>query len=165
VTPEEREAWIGKLVQLLSDVNDHSRIINADESCWRVYAGGLKTWAPIGSQNVYLLVNGNEKNSFTMMAAIIAARTKLPLCMIAAGKTPLVEHSHFGDVAYHRTMHSESGDELQKPLPNGSVGSAACIPTVSPYGSFLTPTLSIDRRRYALMRRILGSTCDLSPQG
>jgi hypothetical protein len=28
--------------------------------------------------------------------------------MIAAGKTPLVEHSHFGDVAYHCTMHSES---------------------------------------------------------
>jgi hypothetical protein len=33
VTPEEREAWIGKLVQLLSNVNDHSRVINADESC------------------------------------------------------------------------------------------------------------------------------------
>jgi hypothetical protein len=29
--------------------------------------------------------------------------------MRATGKTPLVEHSHFGDVAYHRTMHCESG--------------------------------------------------------
>jgi hypothetical protein len=61
VTPEEREAWIGKLVQLLSDMNDHSRIINADESCWRVYPRALKTWAPIDSQNLHLLVNGNEK--------------------------------------------------------------------------------------------------------
>jgi hypothetical protein len=69
----------------------------------------LKTWAPIGSQNVQLLVNGYEKDSFIAMAAITAARTKLPLCMRATGKTPLVEHSHFGDVAYHRTMHSESG--------------------------------------------------------
>jgi hypothetical protein len=49
VMPEEREACIGKLVQLLSDVNDHSRTINADESCWRVYPGALKTWASIGS--------------------------------------------------------------------------------------------------------------------
>jgi hypothetical protein len=109
VTPEEREAWIGKLVQLLSDVNDHSRIINVDESCWRVYPGALKTWAPIGSQNVHLPVKGNEKDSFTVMAAIIVARRKLPLCMIAARKTALVEHSHFADVAYHHTMHSESG--------------------------------------------------------
>jgi hypothetical protein len=109
VTPEEREAWIGKLVRLLSDVNDHSWIINADESCRRVHPGALKTWVPICSQNVQLLVNGNEKGSFTVIAVITTARTKLPLCMIAAGKTPLVEHSHFGDVAYHRTMHSESG--------------------------------------------------------
>jgi hypothetical protein len=61
VTPEEREAWIGKFIQLLSDVNDHSRIINADESCWRAYPGALKTWAPTGSQNVHFLVNGNER--------------------------------------------------------------------------------------------------------
>jgi hypothetical protein len=52
---------------LLSDVNDHSRIINADESCWRVYPGALKTWVPIGSQNVHLLVNGNEKDSFNVI--------------------------------------------------------------------------------------------------
>jgi hypothetical protein len=69
----------------------------------------LETWAPIGSQNVHLLVNGSENDSFTVMAAITAAQTKLPLCMTAAGKTPLVEHSYFGDVACHRTMHSESG--------------------------------------------------------
>jgi hypothetical protein len=43
------------------------------------------------------------------MTAITVAQTQLPLCMIAAGKTPLVEHSHCGDVSYHRTMHSESG--------------------------------------------------------
>jgi hypothetical protein len=59
-------------------------------------------------------VNGNKKDSFTVMAAITTARTKLPLCMIAAGKTPLVEHSHFGDVAYYRTMHSELGWQTVK---------------------------------------------------
>jgi transposase len=31
--------------------------------------------------------------------------------MIAAGKTPAIEVSHFGDVAYHRTGHCESGSQ------------------------------------------------------
>jgi hypothetical protein len=90
--------WIRQLVQLLRDVPDHDRIINADESCWQVYPTALKTWAPTGSQNVQLAVNGNDKDSFTVMAAITAARTKLPLCMRAADKTSVVETSHFGDV-------------------------------------------------------------------
>jgi 3-hydroxyisobutyrate dehydrogenase-like beta-hydroxyacid dehydrogenase len=49
-----------------------------------VYPAALKTWAPTGSQNVQLAVNGIEKDLFTVMAAVTAARTKLPLCMIAA---------------------------------------------------------------------------------
>jgi hypothetical protein len=83
------------------DAPDDDRIINADESCWQVYPAALKTWAPTGSQNVQLAVNGNEKNSFTVMAAISTARTTLPLCMRAADKTSVV------DVGYHDTAHSE----------------------------------------------------------
>jgi hypothetical protein len=37
------------------------------------------------------MVNTSEKESFTVMAAVTAARTKLPLRMIAAGKTAFVE--------------------------------------------------------------------------
>jgi hypothetical protein len=51
----------------------------------------------------------NERESFTVLAAIRAARTTLSLSLIAAGKTDAVEQSHFGKVGYHRADHSESG--------------------------------------------------------
>jgi hypothetical protein len=86
VTPEQRAAWIATLVQLLRDVPDHHNIVNVDDSCWRVYPHALQTWAPTGAQNISLAVDGNEKDSFTVAAAIMAASTKLPLFLIAAGK-------------------------------------------------------------------------------
>jgi hypothetical protein len=43
------------------------------------------------------------------MAAIIAAGTKLPLCMMTIGKTALAERSHFGHLGYHCIAHFESG--------------------------------------------------------
>jgi hypothetical protein len=52
---------------------------------------------------------GNEKDSFTVAAAITAARMKLPVTLIGSGKTDAVEASDFGDVGFHRTDHSESG--------------------------------------------------------
>jgi hypothetical protein len=106
--PTADDAWIGKLVQLLRNVIDHTRIINANESCWRLYRRALKTLTPTASHNVQLVVSGNENDSFTVMTAFRAARTKLPLYMIVAGKPALVEHSHFGDLGFH-TTHSESG--------------------------------------------------------
>jgi hypothetical protein len=83
--------------------------VNVDESCWRVYPHALQTWAPTGAQNISLAVDRNEKDSFTVVAAITAARTKLPLFLIVAGKTNRVEQSHFGNVAHHQTAHSQSG--------------------------------------------------------
>jgi hypothetical protein len=74
-----------------------------------VYPGVLRTWAPTGSQNVSVSINGNETDSFTIVAAIIAARTKLSLCLIANRKKLFVENSSFGDVGYHHADHSESG--------------------------------------------------------
>jgi hypothetical protein len=109
VSTEERETWLTRLEQLLREVPDHTRIINVDESCRQVEPGALRTWTIRVTQNVALRLNGNQKDSFIVVAAITAARTKLPPCMIAAGKTDRVEASHFGDVGYHRTAHSESG--------------------------------------------------------
>jgi hypothetical protein len=109
VSAEEKAAWVARMATLLHDVPDHARIINMDESCWRVFPGALQTWAPTGSQNVSVAISGSEKESFTVIAAITAARTKLPLCLIATGKTAVVEESHFGDIGYHHADHSESG--------------------------------------------------------
>jgi hypothetical protein len=111
VTQENGEAWIQRLAELLRDVPDHTRIINVDESCWRVYPDALRTWAARASQNVSVCVNGNEKDSFTVVAAITAVRTKLPLWMIATRRTERLESSNFGDVGYHLTTHSQSGSQ------------------------------------------------------
>jgi hypothetical protein len=109
VSDEDRAQWTTMLAQLIRDVADHQRIINVDELCWWVHPDGLQTWAATGSENIHLVIHGSEKDSFTVVAAITAARTKLPLTLIASGKTASVEANHFGDVGYHRTDHSESG--------------------------------------------------------
>jgi hypothetical protein len=109
ITDSDRLEWIQTVATLLMEVNDHNRIVNVDESSWRVYPTCLRTWANRGAENVSLHISWKEKDAFTVVAAITAARTKLPLSLIAVGKTSVVEESHFGDVAYHRTDHSESG--------------------------------------------------------
>jgi hypothetical protein len=74
-----------------------------------VHPDGLRTWAPTDAQNIRLFLEGNDKESFTIVTAITADRTKLLLSLIASGKTEAVEESHFGGVGYDRTDHSESG--------------------------------------------------------
>jgi hypothetical protein len=56
-----------------------------------------------------LYIERNEKNSFTVVAAITAACKKLPPSLIVSGKTDAVEEFHFDDIGYHQTDHSESG--------------------------------------------------------
>jgi hypothetical protein len=109
VSDRDRSEWLHTMANLLIEVPDYSRVINVDESCWKVYPTGLRTWAHRGAQNISLHISGKEKDSFTVVAAITAARSKLPLSLIARGKTDAVEESHFGDVAYHHTDHSKSG--------------------------------------------------------
>jgi hypothetical protein len=62
-----------------------------------------------GAQNIRLLLKGNENQSSTVVAAIAAARTILPLSLVASAKPEAVEESHFGDVGHHHKDHSESG--------------------------------------------------------
>jgi hypothetical protein len=89
------------LLHVLRDIPNHQRIINMDESCWRVHPDSLQPWAPTGSQNIQSFCNRDEKDSFTVIAAITAARTKMLLTLIATDKTHIVEENHFGDIGYH----------------------------------------------------------------
>jgi hypothetical protein len=70
---------------------------------------GFRTWAYRGAQSISIWIGGGQREWFTVVAAITAAREKLPFWLISAEKTHFVEESHFGDVAYHRTDHSRSG--------------------------------------------------------
>jgi hypothetical protein len=62
-------------------------------------------------------LEGNEKESLTVVAAITAVHMKLSLSLIASGKTEAVEESHFGDVGDYRMDHSESGWTTCDPFP------------------------------------------------
>jgi hypothetical protein len=69
----------------------------------------MKKWAETGTQNAQTDIDGNEKDSFALMATVTAARTKLPLVVIASGKTERCEVGQCGeDIADHWTDHSES---------------------------------------------------------
>jgi hypothetical protein len=100
ISDSDRSEWVQTMIILLSEVGDHSRITNVDETPWRVYPTGLRTWTQRGGENIALRIGGREQDCFTVVAAITAARTKLPLTLIAAGKTIVVEHSHFGEHTY-----------------------------------------------------------------
>ena len=88
--------------------NDNECVINVDETFWRVVPGDLRTWGEKGADSVQIHPNGGEKDGVTVVAAITAAGTKLPLQIIATGKTSLSE-KQLGDVAHHITAHSRKG--------------------------------------------------------
>ena len=92
----------------LMATKDHERIINADETFWRTVPGDLRTWGRRGSQGIQLHADGSEKEGITVLAAVSAARTKLPLQIIASGKTERCEQQ-LGDTAHHLKAHSKKG--------------------------------------------------------
>ena len=67
-----------------------------------------KTWGIKGSENVNVYVNGDDKEGVTVLACITASRTKLPLWIIAEGKTKVC-HKQLGDVPCQNVTHSEKG--------------------------------------------------------
>ena len=80
------EAWVTEVRTLLRTF-PHDRIINGDETAWRILPNGATTWAEKGSDSVVLHVQDDEKKTITVMASVTAAGTKLPLLLIANGIT------------------------------------------------------------------------------
>jgi hypothetical protein len=104
-----QDAWMEEMRTLMKTVSNPDRVVNCDETCWKVYPDGLKTWMPSGSDHVATSIGGDEKQSFTALCSITAARRKLPMVMIAKGKTSRVERSQLGDIEPHTAVHSASG--------------------------------------------------------
>ena len=84
-------------------------IVNVDETGWEVVPGNIKVWHLVGQDHVVRYVNGNEKDKITVVAAIAADGSKLPLQFIAKGETKAVIETQIGDVAYHMRTYSSSG--------------------------------------------------------
>ena len=89
--------------------NDAHYIINIDEAGWEVVPSNIRVWHMVGEDHVVRYINANDKEKVTVVAAITADGTKLPLQFIAKGKTQEVIESQIGDVGYHFKAYSENG--------------------------------------------------------
>ena len=105
---EQNIEWEGDIGELLNTF-PRDRILNCDETSWQVFPNSLKTWAETGSQNIQIQVNGNTKDSITVLATIAADGTKCPLFLVAKGKTERCERNQFEDTLYHWKTHSING--------------------------------------------------------
>lgn len=105
---ELEKKFLQEMAELFVKV-PHDRILNADETGWKLFPKGILTWGETGADNLSREGVINDKSQVTILATITAAYTKLPLLFIAQGKTEQVENSQIGDVGYHWRTHTESG--------------------------------------------------------
>ena len=101
----------------------HDLIFNIDETCWRITNGKLKTIAPKGSDQVNITLKEDPKKCLTVIACCSKSGDRLPLWLIAKGKTTLCEQKFRKDLRLCSLIrskklfvdHSENGwsnDEL-----------------------------------------------------
>ena len=98
-------------VQLEKD-NKLYLLVNIDETAWKICYSGDMTWAKKGSTCVKINVGFNTKEAITTLAAITASGDKLPLYLIAKGKTERAENNLKKELEDHDeilTDHSKSG--------------------------------------------------------
>jgi hypothetical protein len=105
--PDVQE-WVDKMKTLL-ETTDPDRLVNGDETSWRVIPMGLLTWAPVGEDGVAVVAEASEKDAITSLASITGAHRKLPLYLIAKGLTQRAERGQFGPYEGHESDHSPSG--------------------------------------------------------
>jgi hypothetical protein len=98
VTGDQRRQWISE-IQALLESTEHNDVLNTDETSWCLWPHGVLTWCQKNTDNVHALIDGNEKDSFAALATITASGKRLPLFILARGKTERAERSQIGDVA------------------------------------------------------------------
>jgi hypothetical protein len=111
--PIRVQNWIQEIQSLL-EREDHDRILNCDETSWLLYPRGLLTWSDRGATSVHVHIGGDEKECFTATATITASGKKLPLQILAKGKTARVQATQLGNVADHWCDHSPSGWQTEE---------------------------------------------------
>jgi hypothetical protein len=101
---ERKAAFLEEIRQLLRTV-PREDVINADESAFLLYR-----WARRGAEGVQIPIYGNEKLTYTVMVAITAALTKLPIQVIVRGKAARAETAlGAADAPLWDSDHTKSG--------------------------------------------------------
>jgi hypothetical protein len=80
-------------MELIFEQYPLDRIINADETSWRLINNRMVTVADCGAEGVACEFEGDVKACMTVLASIDAGGSKLPLWVICRGKTPRSEAS------------------------------------------------------------------------
>ena len=105
--PEKEARFLREMSELLKTC-DRDRILNVDETFWTCTPMDLRTWGKRGEEAVGVHVNAVEKEGLTVVACVTASGCKLPLFLIAKGKTDLC-HQQLGDPQGHLVGHSKKG--------------------------------------------------------
>jgi len=84
-------------------------IYNMDETSWKLNSVPDRTLAKVGSESVHGYIVGNLKTSFTAIATISASGKKLPLIIIAKGKTENCTKKFKNDFHEYYITYSETG--------------------------------------------------------
>jgi hypothetical protein len=78
--------WIAKVCRMLRKTSSEC-ISSCDRNNWRVYPIGPRTWSGPGADGIVVGLPTNTKGCLTDVCSITAARLKLPIILIMAGKT------------------------------------------------------------------------------
>lgn len=148
IDPIEVERYRSELAEIHENT-PWDRILNADESFWLILYVPMKTVAPTGVETVKVSVDGDPKAGLTLLGTITAAGTKLPLFLVAKGRTDRC-HKQFGADLLQTwpvyIAHSPSGwvtqpvfleylSFLRQVIPDGPL----CL-VLDQYPTHLTPT-------------------------
>ena len=99
------------LSKSLNDIGQLDLLVNMDETSWRICYAGDMTWAKKGSKSVKINVNHDVKTTLTALASITANGQKLPLYILAKGKTHVAENNQVAGIPgfEYKTDRSKSG--------------------------------------------------------
>jgi hypothetical protein len=75
-------------IHISLEIFGREAVVNFDESSWRLVNAASRMVAEHGSESVTRFVNGDVKESVTFLASVTASGIKLPLILIAKGRTP-----------------------------------------------------------------------------
>lgn len=105
---------IHKFKQRCQFIFSHAKpkqIVNSDESFFRCYQSLNKTWDKIGSKDVYINSDADEKEGFTFVATICLDGRKFPLELLSEGTTTWCEENWFGP-NHHINANSNNIEEV-----------------------------------------------------
>jgi hypothetical protein len=96
---------------VLEAIHDYgnSAVINMDETRWLVNPQFERTLAEVGAETVHGYSEGDPKADFSVIASISADGSKLPLWIIAKGKSSRCEVSYGTIPDPHKIVHTISG--------------------------------------------------------